>query len=297
MSLLAALATHAFLYVVLPRERAQPVAIVDQEPFAVELIEEAPRPPEPKAPAAEAPPDRAAQPPEPAPNLAKVAPAEKRAPAAESDATTAPPAEVALGAGGSGPARVEGGEPRGPINFNLGPVSGRAFAVSTASSASEAPPPPPPDPAERARKYLAQAQDDHDRELGLGWGGEVTAAANSGPIRDAAPGGEGQAVIEVELDANGTPVAARVRSASSQLEGWRRVADALIAALRGRTVKGLEGSRGGRIALRLETRERLPSGASAIAKPSGLGVTGDLADIAARKIRTLNVRLERKERL
>ncbi|HEU4410092.1 MAG TPA: hypothetical protein VFS43_32860 [Polyangiaceae bacterium] len=282
----------------MPRDKGErPPASDAQEPLTIELLDEAPKPPapdEPKAPAAEAAPERRA-PTEAAP-LAKVAPADKRAPAAETGAPTAP-AEVALGAGGGGPAAegTEGARP--PINFNLGPVSGRVFATAPTSSAAEAPAAPPPDPGERARKYLAQAQDDHDRELGLGWGGEVTAAANSGPIRDAAPGGEGQAVIEVELDANGSAVAARVRSASSQPEGWRRVADVLLAALRGRTVKGLQGSRGGRIALRIETRERLPSGSGSVVKHEGLGVRGDLADIGAQKIRTLNVRLERKERL
>jgi hypothetical protein len=296
LSLLAAFATHAVLFAVLPRDKGwRPPALDAQEPLAVELLEE---PPAEVKPPAEATPDRPAPSPEPAPNLAKVAPVEKRAPSAESDASRAP-AEVALGAGGAGPP-PEGSEatgPKPPINFNLGAVSGRAFAASTASSASEARPATPPDPAERARKYLVQAQDDHDRELGLGWGGEVTTAANSGAVRDAAPGGEGNAVIEVDLDANGIAVAVRVRSASSQLDGWRRVADTLLAALRGRTVKGLENSRGGRIALRLETRERLPSGAGNVAKIEGLGVRGDLADLGARKTRTMNVRLERKERL
>jgi hypothetical protein len=299
-ALLAAGATHAFLFVALPRDDGQRLATLDdQEPFSVELFDDAPPRPADEAPApAAAEPSRQAVPAEAAPNLAKVAIVDKRAPTAEPEAATAPP-DGTLGAAGAGP-RVESGEAAGaraPINFNLGSLSGRAFAVSTASSAAEAPAPAPPDPAERVRKSLAQAQDDHDRELGLGWGGEVTSAAHSGAVRDAAPGGEGNAVIEVDLDANGAAVSVRVRSASSQSDGWRRVADALLAALRGRSVKGLAGSRGGRVALRFEARERLPSGADSVVKQCGIGVCGDLADLGAQKLRTINVRLERKERL
>jgi hypothetical protein len=298
LSLFAALLTHVTLLTVLPRQPGQRSASLDDAtPFEVDMVVEAP-PPAPEAPpppAAEAPAERRATAEAVSPSLAKATTLEKRPVQTEGEATTAPDT---AGVGSVNPRAEGAGEgPRAPINFNLGPLAGRAFAPPPGAPGPEGPPPPPPDPADRVRKSLQQAQDTHDRELGLGWGGEVVAAANSGPIRDAAPGGEGNAVIEVELDATGGVVSARVRSSSSQADGWRRVADALLAALRGRRVRGLDGSRGGRIALRLQTRERLPSGADAVVKQCGLGACGDLADIGTTKIRTMNVSLERKERL
>jgi hypothetical protein len=295
---LAALGAHALLFAYLPRQRAAQTEGGDtNEPFTVEFFEPAP----PPAAAANVPaPEALAEPQERSPQaaVARTAPNDHRPPNAERDAT-APVAEAPPKAPEGATGAEAGAEgPRGPINFNLGALAGRAFApVPGPAPPSEAAPGPPVNPAERARTYLQQAQDNHDRELGLGWGGEVTAAAHSGPIRDAAPGGEGEAVIEVELDASGAAVAAHVRSASSQPDGWRRVADALLSALRNRRVRGLDGSRGGRVALRFQARERLPSGSDSVVKQCGLGACGDLADVGAQKLRTLNVRLERKERL
>ncbi len=299
LSLLAALATHATLLAVLPNDRGARPALDDaSEPFAVELFEDAPKAPPPAAeaaaPAPDAPSEGRATSPQ-APALARVAPVDKRPAEAGGEASAG--AEASPGAGGGPGAEAgEGQGPRPPINFSLGASAGRAFALPTTAPPSDAGPRPPPDPAERVRTSLQTAQDNHDRELGLGWGGEVLAAARTGVIRDAAPAGEGQAVIEVELDASGVAVAARVRSASSP-DGWRRVADALLAALRGRRIRGLDGSRGGRIALRLEARERMPSGASDAVKYCGTGACFDVSDVGAQKLRTINVSLERKERL
>lgn len=211
-------------------------------------------------------------------------------------------AERAPSAGGEASGSASPGEAPRAINFSLGKLpSGWGAPAPEASSRAA----PPPDPAARVAQELRRAQDDHDKELGLGWTGNVINALYTTEIRNSAPPGEGTARVEVEFGGDGRPKSTRVVSGTGGSSSWQRLAELLAASLMRKPPAGLAGGKGARITVEVRLTERLPSGASpgpnVYAKPCGVGACVgaefDLSDIGAKVIRIMRASIVQAERL
>jgi hypothetical protein len=211
-------------------------------------------------------------------------------------------AEPASSAGGEAPGSASAGEAPRAINFSLGKLPSSWGAPAPEASSRVA---PPPDPAARVAQELRRAQDDHDKELGLGWTGNVINALSTTEIRNSAPPGEGTARVEVEFGGDGRPKSTRIVSGTGGASSWQRLAELLAASLMRKPPAGLAGGRGARITVEVRLTERLPSGAAPggnySVKPCGVGVCAgaefDLSDIGAKVIRIMRASIVQAERL
>ncbi len=149
---------------------------------------------------------------------------------------------------------------------------------------------------------LQEALDQHDRALGLGFGGPAASAVRSAVSNISAPRA-GLALIELVFDGTGKVQSARVLSANDDQAGWARVAADARAALAAARIRVPSQSSGLAVTLQVEARMQLPSGASpgdaVNVHPSGLGAAGqfDLSDIGARPTRNVSVRIVGERRL
>ena len=136
---------------------------------------------------------------------------------------------------------------------------------------------------------------DHDRALGMGSGGPALAAAQD--AARASTVDESTATIDIDADASGRVTSARVLNASSDTSTWNEVARAIVAALAGQTLRVPSGANGVVITVRIEVAMRLPSGARAghgvaLGCAEGcIGLTFDVADVAARPRRAVQGRI------
>lgn len=254
--------------------------------------------PAPSAPPESVPPHGVAL----APPATKTEPGRRHAVAAETGANAAAPTDaserLATTDRGSdaGGAMAETAAPREApraIDFSLGRL---APGWGVGPPASAPPPAPPVDPGARARRELSRVQDQHDADLGLGWAGNALNALYTTDIRNSAPPGEGDAVIEVELGPDGRPKGARVLSGTGGVGGWQRLSDLLATALEQKPRADLGGARGARVTVAVRVTERLPDGSKPV---YGLcGAASCLStNVGAKVVRLLRASLVRAERL
>jgi hypothetical protein len=161
--------------------------------------------------------------------------------------------------------------------------------------------------------------DARDRAMGLGAAGPLVSVAHDAASPSLAPD-VGTATLEIECDATGKAVTARVLYADAELGAWDDVAKALLRLAADKRVHLPRGAHGLRAQLRIVAERALPSGekrtASAGAAPDdvcdGTGVNrrcaagmptgvsgtwGDLANIGAKRSRIVHVRVVDEEAL
>jgi hypothetical protein len=114
-----------------------------------------------------------------------------------------------------------------------------------------------------AERAVRTALHERDRALGLGASGPVVAAAEE-IARTSIAEVESHATLEAIADAEGNIVAVTVADASTDRAGWDTVAKALLASLRAKRVRVRvpKGSRGVAMAIAIDSKEALPSGAA-----------------------------------
>jgi hypothetical protein len=252
-ALVAALGAHAAVVLAIasarssaPRESIAP-APLDALVFVTEEPSDAPPPPsiEPgsaRAPRAPVVPPRTpvATPREPGPSSLEEPPA----PDVES-----PPTAAALPAPSSSARVIDLGIGTYWENVALG-----ALPASTADEARE-PSPPLPSPA----RILRDALDAHDRAIGLGSEGPLVSAAHEAASPEIAPD-VGSATLEIECDANGGAVTARVVYTASDAAAWSDVARELAKLVSSKRLHVPPGARGVRTRLEIVAERALPSG-------------------------------------
>lgn len=139
----------------------------------------------------------------------------------------------------------------------------------------EAPPPPRPErtPAPASSTGgLAEALEAHDREVGLGPAGPILTAAREAGHSDVAPA-IGTAAFTITVLRTGA-IHVDLVGASSNAEGWRKVAENMALAIQ-RKPPRIEGGRNGvRIGLELVAQERWPNGAVARSEGPALAISG-----------------------
>jgi hypothetical protein len=148
---------------------------------------------------------------------------------------------------------------------------------------ADSPPPQPGRPSAPASRTggLAEALEAHDQELGLGPAGPVLSAALEAGHSDIAPA-IGNATFTVTVFKTGW-IQVDLTGASSNVDGWRQVADQMAAAIK-RKPPRIDGGRSGvRIGLKLVAEERLPApvGKRFSAEGGSLVFRGDLSNIGA----------------
>ncbi len=155
--------------------------------------------------------------------------------------------------------------------------------------------------------------DARDRAMGLGAAGAFVSVAHDAASPSLAPD-VGTATLEIECDATGTAVSARVVSADGDLGAWNDVARELVRLATSKRAKLPHGARGLRAQLRIVAERALPSGEKrtigagaapddvcegtglnrrcTAGMPVGVGGTwGDLANIGAKRSRVVHVRV------
>jgi hypothetical protein len=163
----------------------------------------------------------------------------------------------------------------------------------------------PVDPGERASRELRRGQEEHDRELGLGWMGNVLNTLYTTEIRNSAPPGEGTAQIEIEFGPGGQVRGWRVVSGTGGAAGWQKFAELVAAALKRRPPAGLGGARGARAIVEVRMTERFPDGSKpgpsyynkACNEGRCVGVESDPSNLGAKIIRLMRASLVHAERL
>jgi hypothetical protein len=142
-----------------------------------------------------------------------------------------------------------------------------------------------------AAAALAEGLRARERALHLGRGALVS-SAEAPEVRRELPTGESTAIVAVDVDATGAVKAVTFVASTASVAAWERVTRALAARLAGRSLQGSFGAEGARLTLRLEVRQRYPSGHARPIEIHGLGFLFDLADIGASKRRQLHVWIE-----
>ncbi|HEY8092045.1 MAG TPA: hypothetical protein VIF09_29490 [Polyangiaceae bacterium] len=116
-------------------------------------------------------------------------------------------------------------------------------------------PPAGPSPA----RILRDGLDAHDRALGLGRAGPLVSAAHEASSPSVAPD-VGAATLDVESDATGKVLSARVVSGSPDASAWTGVARELVRLMASRSVRVPADARGLRTRLRIVAERTSPSG-------------------------------------
>jgi len=139
-----------------------------------------------------------------------------------------------------------------------------------------------PDFARRSAGGLRQALDEYDRRLGLAPGGGVLSA-----VRDLArsEGVRGGARLQIVVDSTGRILRTDVVDATEDVEGWRRLGDALQEI----PIRGMraEGRHGVWMLVDVSSTVERSSGRSQWWAP-GVAVVFDVADIGARNLRVVH---------
>jgi hypothetical protein len=186
-----------------------------------------------------------------------------------------------------GPPSTEHGEggyaldptaPRGPVGdhprVELGIGSGDWSRYVNPTARVEAPPARRPSsaaPPVSSTGGLVEALEAHDRDVGLGPEGPVVSAAHEAGHSDVAPAiGTAQFSITV-MRSGGIQV--ELVGASSNVEGWRKVADKMAAAIKKKPPRIAGGRNGVRFGLELVAEERWPNGQVARSEGPALALT------------------------
>lgn len=154
--------------------------------------------------------------------------------------------------------------PTGPMDLGIGSYWKR---VATASSA----PRPPPSAEEAAKNgdFGRRLSDDmraHDVATGHSIAGPLVTAAHDAASPNVAPD-VGTATIEIESDASGQVVAARVVDASGDRARWDDVADQIRRSMANKRLRVPSGARGVRAHVRIVAERTLPSGERTSVRP------------------------------
>jgi hypothetical protein len=205
--------------------------------------------------------------------------ARRPTPSPEGPSSSAPGTQSgAAPPGGEGGYALDPSAPSGPVGsqkqVELGIGSGDWSRYVDPTARVEAPPAPRPSstaPPASSTGGLAEALEAHDREVGLGPGGPVVSAAHEAGHSDVAPAiGTAKFSITV-MRAGGIQV--ELVGASSNVEGWRKVADKMAAAIQKKPPRIAGGRNGVRFALELVAEERWPNGQVARSEGPALAIT------------------------
>jgi hypothetical protein len=128
---------------------------------------------------------------------------------------------------------------------------------------------------------------ERDRSLRLGRGA-LLSAARATEVRKELPSGESTATIAVDVDAAGAAQGVTLLSSTAHGDAWTRVARAMAAELAGTPMGAHFGPDGERVLLRVELRERFPSGHATLVEIVAGRLVFDVADFASRKRRQLH---------
>jgi hypothetical protein len=147
--------------------------------------------------------------------------------------------------------------PTGPIDLRIG---SSWKDVVTASSAPR--PPPSADEWVRGGDFARRLSDDmraHDLATGHSIAGPLVTAAHEAASPRVAPD-VGRATIEIDSDASGEVVAARVVDASTDRARWEDVAEQIRRSMAHKRLRVPSGARGVRAHVRIVAERTLPSG-------------------------------------
>jgi hypothetical protein len=177
----------------------------------------------------------------------------------------------------AGPERQ--GEPRRGVELGINPGNWSMWVDPTGKAEQ-----PPAPPATRAPAHvsqtggLAEALEAHDHEVGLGPAGRVLSAALEAGRSEVAPA-IGNATFTITVLKTGA-INVELGAASSNIEGWRKVADNMAAAIKKKPPRIDGGRNGVRIGVKLVAEQRLPApgGALSIARAT---LTFDVSNIGA----------------
>ncbi|APR78200.1 Hypothetical protein A7982_03547 [Minicystis rosea] len=270
---------------------AHPIAAAPEASTLVELALDEPAPPQPQKPH-EAP-----------VSAERPAPAKVRGPrrAVSSGASTraAPPPAVPTPAAPSSNEAGPAGQERGAAEGDAAPPSADVHASARGTPERlYGPRKGPPNPtAEGLTALLRDSLEQSDRDLGLGRGALIS-AAESYDVRTLVPAGESVATIVVDVDAQGAAIAANVGTVTAHRGAWDRIAETMLASLRGRTIGRPGALRPTRFTVRVDVRVRLPSGARKLGEclPGQDGVVCfDLSDIGAHHTLQIHARVVGEE--
>ncbi len=148
-------------------------------------------------------------------------------------------------------------------------IFGKGIAIAPLPSVTASIEPPPS--TRPTNRILRDPLDARDRALGLGSAGALVSAAHAAASPSLAPD-VGTATLEIECDAAGHVVSARVLAASADATQWGAVARELVRLASSRTVRVPAGARGVRTRLRIVAERALPSGKKSTVTP---GATPD----------------------
>jgi hypothetical protein len=281
VALAAAVALHAALgglALVIPRRAPKDAERLPSAAIAAEIEIDATRA-EPAAPSAVEP----SPPNEPSSERASREAIVRRSAAVGSE--TAGPSEATRSPEAIAP-RTEGGyalDPTAPradrsgdgrrVDLGIGSGDWSRWVDPTAHVA--APPPPRPEstaPPASSTGGLAEALEAHDRELGLGPAGPVLSAAHEAGHSDVAPA-IGTATFAITVTRAGG-IQVDLVGASSNVEGWRKVADNMAAAIKRKPPRIESGRNGVRIGLELVAEEKWPNGSVARSEGPAFAISG-----------------------
>jgi hypothetical protein len=136
----------------------------------------------------------------------------------------------------------------------------------------EAPAPRPSPSPVSTTGGLAEALEAHDQGLGLGPAGAVLSAAREAAHSDVAPQ-LGKATFAVTVLRTGV-VDVQLTGASSDVDGWRKVAESMAAFIKRKPPQINPPRNGVRMGIELAAEERWPNGAPSKSEGPSLKVTG-----------------------
>lgn len=195
------------------------------------------------------------------------------------------PAPARVVARGDAPAPAGESPARAATADWFSPVQGAPVALLGTAIVPDVPfgPPAPATEENGAVHAVKEALAERDRAGGIVRGGPLVTAAHAAASNEDAPH-TGSAFFEVDADPNGV-----VTSARTEDERWRGVADGILRAMRGKTVRVAPGASGLRTRVRVVAELQRPSGEE---KSLKLGAVPD--DIPGGEKQCVGKGLERK---
>ena len=200
-----------------------------------------------------------------------------------------------------------------PVDLGIGDYWKRVATAGARSDAESATASPTVD------EILRGPLEARDRALGLGAAGPLVSVAHDAASPRLAPD-VGTATLEIECDASGRTVSARVLSADAEPGAWDDVAKELVRLAATKILKLPRGAHGLRARLRIVAERTLPSGEKRAASAGGVpddqcdgtginrrcaggmptgisGTFGDLSNFGAKRSRIVHVRVLDEESL
>ena len=261
-SVIAAACAHALVVLALLRVHGAPTDARRSEAPPDELFEVSEQPSQ--APLASTPEDVTA----PGPALRSVRPATpSAAPPMPSEASSSSLGSPSIGVAPAGASSAEPWSFAGSAPVALG--IGDYWKTAAMAAGSAAPRESHDAPARPADHILRDGLLAADRARGLGAAGPLVSAAHEAASPSIAPD-VGAATLEIDCDADGKVVAARVLPGSGDTAKWNAVAREVVRLTSARTVRVPAGAHGVRTRLRIVAERALPSGSKRTASPGAV---------------------------